>query len=203
MQRMTVIFLLALVGAVSPALAANINPVVEYTDSSFLSDSLPFTAGYEFTTTVPFTINALGYWYDGNGYSHDVGLWNSNGQLLISTTVQPNDPVSGHFQYDSVRYTLAPGTYVIGGQTYESGNTYNFPVNATGITSLPGYSWVEDRQFAGLGLNFPTATYGTYGDNGIFLVDFSVEAVPEPGTLFLMGSGVAGVFGLCRRKFGL
>ena len=69
----------------------NIDPLVEYTTTSLLFDSRPFTLGYTFTTTVPYNINALGVWFDGLGFSHQVGLWDSAGNLLVSTTVLPTD----------------------------------------------------------------------------------------------------------------
>ena len=106
------------------ALAASITPVVTYGSSVSFFDYRPFTLGYEFTTSTAFNINALGYYADGAGYSHDVGIWDNSGNLLVSTTVQPSDPTSDQFQWDNVNYLLSPGTYVIGGQSYEGGDEY-------------------------------------------------------------------------------
>ena len=67
-------------------------PAVEYATSGTLSDSRPFTVGYTFSLSAPVTINALGYWDNGRGSSHQVGIWDSAGTLLTSTTVLGTDP---------------------------------------------------------------------------------------------------------------
>jgi hypothetical protein len=204
MKKLGLLLLLALPFCLNVGMQATINPIVEYTSTQTLTDNRPFTLGYSFTTTVPYTINALGVWYDGAGYSHAVGLWSiSGGSPLVSTTVLSTDPVVGHFQYDPVSYTLAPGTYVIGAQSYENGNTYLFPYNASGILSLPGYTWGTDCQVYGTGLNFPTVCGVGYGTNGIFYADMSVNSTPEPGTLIMFGSGILGLAGVLRRKINL
>lgn len=181
--------------------AANINAAVEYASQSSASDSRPFTVGYEFTTSTNLTINALGYWDDGMGNAHGVGIWDTAGNLLVSTAVQTTDPVVGHFQWGSIpTYSLSSGTYVIAGEYL--GNEDPFPDWAEGVTSIPGYSWVTDLQIEGSGLNFPTnSTGGEYGDNGILMADFSVGSagIPEPGTCLLIAPILLGLAAL-RRK---
>jgi hypothetical protein len=174
--------------------ASTINPAIEYTTASTLNDTWAFTLGYQFTTSVALSINALGYWDDGRGNNHQVGIWNSGGTLLLSTTVLGSDPLTGHFRYDSITpFSLAAGTYVIGGEFL--GNGDSFTRNPMGVNTMPGYTWGEDRQLAGSGLNFPTDSTNGYGPNGILVVDFSVGggsvlSNPEPGTLVLMLSAM-------------
>jgi hypothetical protein len=197
--------LLLIVGAcclISNVSAAGINAAVEYATTGSETDLRPFTLGYEFTTSTNLTINALGYWVDGMGNAHGVGIWDTSGNLLVSTTVQTTDPVVGHFQWGSIaNYSLSAGTYVIGGEFL--GNDDPFAYEAQGVTSIPGYTWVTDLWSLGSGLNFPTVgSGGTYGDNGIFVADFSVgsSAIPEPATCLLIAPVLLGL-GALRRKF--
>ena len=180
---------------VAPLAAAPFNPIFEYSSGTPSSAASPYTLGFAFTTSSAFTIDALAYWDDGMGNDHEVGIWSTAGTLLVSTTVLGTDPLMGHYRYGAISdYALAPGTYVIGG---EAASFDAVPISLMGVTTLAGYSWVEDRQVVGAGLNFPTLAVGGYGDNAFAAVNFSV-AVPEPGTGALLLAGVV-VIGL-RRK---
>jgi hypothetical protein len=201
MKRLALIAaLVLLVGTAAQVNAGPFNPVVEYSSSQTLADSRPFTLGYKFSTTTTFNIDALAYWVDGLGNNHQVGIWDTAGSLLVSTTVLGStDPIQGHFQYHAIsNFSLAPGTYTIGGEFL--GNIDPFPSQATGVTTLAGYTWVTDEQQFGSGLNFPTlSTGGSYGDNGILAVTFSTgpNVVPEPGSLTLLGVAAASLLGYC------
>jgi hypothetical protein len=183
----------------------SIDPAVTYTSTSTLFDSRAFTLGYEFTLSSTVTVDALGYWVDGNGDDHDVGIWDSTGTLLASTTVLSTDPVVSDFAWDPISdLILGPGTYTIGGQLNQTVSGNDFPADAEGISTIPGFTWVADEQVEGPGLVFPTESTGGYGNDGILTVDFSVTSsgsVPDGASTLELVGGAIFALGAIRRKF--
>ena len=175
--------------------AAIINPAVEYATASAFSDGNPYTAGFTFSTSVSLTVDALAYLDNAQAANHQVGLWDSTGNLLASTTVLGSDTTIGHFKWHSIpSFVLNVGSYVIGGE-YFPGNLV--PSFATGVVTIPGYTYGETRFVLTTGLVFPTST-NNFGDNGVMLVNFSV--VPEPASLGLLSLGGLGALAMLRRR---
>jgi hypothetical protein len=76
-----------------------------------------------------------------------------------------------------------------------------FPYRATGVVTIPGYTWVTVEFSLGSGLNYPTSSSGSlYRENGILVVDFSATPAPEPSGLALARVGLFGMAGFVWRK---
>lgn len=186
----------------APASAVTITPAVEFNfaDASIVEfDSRLYTVGYEFTLSAAVVVNALGYFNDGLGQDHQVGIWSLLGGIpLVSATVLGTDTVTGNFRYQPVTdIMLAAGTYRIGGEYLGDNKPMPRPVSVTRISEL---TWNGAYYSGGAGLNYPvTPGGGSYGNNGVMAPTFSVSNVPEPSTTTLALVGVA-LFGLMARR---
>lgn len=106
--------------------------------------------GFAFTTNTAVTVTSLGYYdYLGDGFatSHDVGIYDSNGNLVASASLVAGtlDTLDGSFRYQSIApVILAAGqTYVLAATTvgysdpWASGEAGN---DMTGFTVDPSIS---------------------------------------------------------------
>jgi hypothetical protein len=95
--------------------------VVSFTGgSSFVSyNGTDETIGFEFSTASAINVSSLG-WYAASGTtnaSHEVGIWDTGGTLLGSTTVTAGATGADDFRFASVTtFKLAAGDYFIGGE---------------------------------------------------------------------------------------
>jgi hypothetical protein len=140
-----------------------------------------YTFAETFSTSVPLSISALGIW-DGTTVglagSHPVGLWNTAGTLLTSTTVLPGDTLLNGFRYHNLTtpYSLSPGTYVVGA-FYGTSDEFSQP--ATTFSTLPGVTYLGvNLTYNPAGLTFPGAT--TNGGEYYFGADFLVAPANQP-----------------------
>jgi hypothetical protein len=155
----------------------------------------PWTLGFSFTATQNLTVTALGAFdYLGNGFidAHQVGIWDSNGTLLASTSLSSLNPLLNGFRYaDIAGLSLASGnSYTIGASNFGVNDAYAY--NST-ITPSAGITYDSARYLHGAALINPITT-GTSG--GYFGANFLISsAVPEPGTwaMMLIGFGGMGV----------
>lgn len=192
--RTSVCAVALLAAGYSVSAQAAINAAYSMDSVGSLGDSRPFTLGFDFSLSSARTLNALGYTTVGFTADQSVGLWDSVGNLLVSTTVTPGDLQQGFFRWSNVSpLLLGPGQYTIGG-TYNGGP---FASSASNVVYSPGYTWLTDRQELGAGLNRPTSsTGGTYGTQGIPQVNLSFDGavVPEPSVwaFLILGFGAIG-----------
>jgi hypothetical protein len=159
----------------------------------------PFTLGWSFTLSKSYIVDALGLFDSGgDGFvdSHDIGLWDSTGNLLVSVTGVTGDthPFVGGFRYVSLSsgLSLAPGEYYVGA-TYLSGSDPNvFPGEVTTIAPLAGVTFGANRFASGSSLIFPAPTISN--EFAYFGPNLNLE-VPGPLPIF----GAAAAFGFSRK----
>ena len=193
------------------ALAGDI-PAYDFDGAPTSLDSA-LSLGFSFTTTAAATITSLGYYDDGgDGFAtaHEVGVFDSEGNLLASADLSAGtgDQLIGQFRYASITpLRLAAGqTYVIAATTHGSadawayGNAY--PADATvsdfhttapiAITANSALFLYQDDN----SLRNPTDHFSNYtfyaGPN--FLL-----GVPEPASWALMLGGF-GLIGAALRS---
>lgn len=181
---------------------SQINPAFNVT---FSNSAGGFNLGYKFTALEALTVTALGYYADPTLSSflndHPVALYDLNGNILATTIVTNASPLTGLFRFNSiVPLTLNVGeSYVLGGVTGYSAD--NAPVDKythdpLDLTIDPRIAFVENREMNNTQNNlvFPTFVeisvdpplqFGWFGPNLL------VVSVPEPGTLIILGGGLA------------
>lgn len=167
------------------------------------------TLGYEFFVNTPTSVMRLGVFDgEGDGLSHDasVGLWDTNGVLLASATVPAGYRLGqrfGYFQYaDITPYPLVPGKhYVIGSFSSIDDFVSSFNVNQGGSANLDPYVTIYEDRYSEtkFSLHFPEAT-NRLGGGAWLGPNFMISIVPVPAALPLMGSALAALGLLYRRR---
>ena len=164
------------------------------------------TYGWKFQVNSDVSATQLGIWdqgRDGLDFAHDIGLWDSSGQLLAVATVPAG--TAGTLVQD-FRYTpITPVTLSAGG-SYVLGAFYS-PI-------LDDYDYLADGTFNKAALASSFTTQGAFfarnsslaipdvrsDGNEIFGPNLLFHPVPEPSTIVLLGMGVLGVLGWARRR---
>ncbi len=167
----------------------------------------PFTFGWSFTVTGTIDVTDLSVFDSGGealAESHDVGIWDSMGNLLDSATVGSGtsatletDALGQAWRDVSAPVVLGPGTYTIGAVWLDGSDPNIFPGELSSITMGPGITFGENEYIAGGTLTDPTNTSGDMGS--YFGPNFEYTATPEPSSVVLLGS-VAFAVGLRLRK---
>jgi len=202
--RITLLVAVALV--VIPSLHADIFGVTFDNTTgaqTFVGD--PSTLGWEFTLSGSIQVNDLAFYDDGEdglAYSHELGLWDSNGTLLASGTVLAGtaSPLVNQWREIAVSPAqLGPGDYFIGALFVYYDDPVWSPVaqqTLTGFASAPGVTYDNATIALGSTLSNPSAYFGASGNFG---ANFVFSPVPEPGSILLLIPVVAGVLVAVRR----
>lgn len=165
----------------------------------------PFTLGWEFTAQSAINVTQLGLFdsdQDGLAESHDLGLWDSGGNLLASATIGAG---TGATLLDKFRYVNVASVLLTAGQNYFVGGLYTsgadpliFPSTGSGQTFAAEIAYLRATFVSGGALMQPTATGGM---EGYFGPNFTYSnAIPEPATWALLIGGFALTGAAVRRR---
>jgi hypothetical protein len=177
-----------------------------------------YSLGFEFTTTTASLVSSLGYFQDPAApltQNHDVGLYQllpgGVNQLLASATVTPAGTAVGDFLYTALTAPVtltAGGDYVLAGVSgptdpyFFSVQDPNMPGNV-GLTTAPGFSYVQDRYDVSGTLVLPTQT-DPVSEPGFFGPNLLSSPVPEASTTvsfgLLLALGLGAAVGVKKRK---
>ncbi len=196
----SILVVVAFVFAVLPVRAKAIGPAIDFTQiGSLINNWNPntngFSLGWEFDVLQPITIARLGYFnYGPNGQGittpHQVGIFDANGFLLVSATVNPGDPVQGLWAWHSLAspFTLPVGTgYRIAGLT---GPTDLYTYSVPSITVDPSIIYVRNRYIRTPTGQLINPLYTTSAYPGYHFFGPNMDIVPEPALVqlpFLLG----------------
>lgn len=149
--------------------------------TAFYLDGVATSVGWAFNAANAFTVDALGFYdvgQDGLVNSHSVGIFDSTGNLLVSTLVDTSSTLLDGFRYAAVSpVELSAGSYTIAA---------TFAVNEADLwlqnTSTPvmrsGFTYLGGRGGNSTTLAYPTIPVSGL-DPGLFGPNFSVVPVPE------------------------
>src|SRR5947209_9809082 len=136
------------------------------------------TIGFTFTPTVNIVVSALGVW-DANApvaftQTHQVGLWDSSGTLLASTTVLTTSPLTGAWRY----VAITPVT-LLAGQTYFAGSAITSPYTDAYSRISPPASNVTTSPLIAIGPSTTNAASGGFSFPSAVDVSFVAPLGPN------------------------
>jgi hypothetical protein len=180
-------------------------PALSFTGSSPSNAATTSTRGYVFDVLSPTGINVSGLSFfdagaDGLSESHDVGLWDSSGNLLASATV-PSGTLASLDTNGLFRVVNISSVFLAQGTSYRVGAVFVAGSGDTQAANLIGVSTPTELQYIGgafinngvASLTFPNSNIALGLPGGSF--EFAAVAVPEPATvamlILLTGTGTA------------
>ena len=142
-----------------------------------------------------------------------VEIGNANFSSVIDVPPYLSNGYFNRFYTGSLTFTFTHDITAFGFLLGASNNTWTLTAyNSNNVvldTAILGSTGGSGKAFYGLRVDSPVIAYVTLTDNGtnndlIFIDDFTTASssapVPEPATLLLFGTGLAGLAGLRRRR---
>jgi hypothetical protein len=168
----------------------------------------PFTLGWKFSVNSAVGVTGLGVFdsdLDGLAESHDVGIFDSAGNLLVSATVASGTANSliHQFRYASASVLLTPGkNYEIGAVwgNDADGFLYGDPLT-TDFATDPSINYLTGAYVFGGSLSAPWISFNE-GNPVYFGPNFTFTSVPEidPAGMGSVLALVSGALGLLERR---
>ena len=201
-QRLIGITTVACALAAAPALRAS--TLAAYTTGGTVSNAgTNLNTGYSFTVTTPVTVTELDICNSGAlaSTSIQVGIFDSTGSLVISTTISTGSPQTtvsapggesfiGSFVTPTA---LATGSYVIAAHFIAADQAV---INGT-VSTIPEITFGTPLVSFSSTFGKPTTTFPSHA----FGPSFQIAAVPEPSSFTLIGSAFAmSAFGFRARR---
>ncbi|MDX2286162.1 MAG: DUF4082 domain-containing protein [Bacteroidia bacterium] len=179
--------------------ATFLNSVPSNKGTTLKSDA---TLGYAFRVgSAAVNVFKLGLWdqgADGLNESHQIGIWNISGELLVSTTVAAGNSgeLSGNFRYATLLESIqldAETVYIIAARYYNIDNSDAYITGTYSLGSGLGWDVSKDRY----SIDYAGFVYPVFSDGGAANIgpnlqyDLVPQSVPEPDTSILLVSGGA------------
>jgi hypothetical protein len=181
---------------------------VTTTPGGVFSNTGTYTLGWSFSVNSPISVTSLGAYDDGSdglNVAHDVGLWDSVGNLLASATVPAGTAGTLDSGYRFVSISPlglnAGSTYYVAA-VYFSNDNDGWLQDPLTVVTAPQITYLSRQyEFSSGSLVFPdlagSGTTGYFGGNFEF---GGAAALPEPASMALLAGGLGVLFAVRKRR---